>query len=59
MLRPNRTPATYRIDGLPTIFANAAGMDIGAEELVVAVPPDRDPQPMRAFRTFRDFRINN
>jgi len=52
MLRPSRTPATYRIDGLPTIFANAAGMDIGAEEIVVAVPPDRDPQPIRAFHTF-------
>jgi transposase len=52
MPRPNRTPATYRIDGLPTIFANAAGMDIGADEIVVAVPLDRDPQPIRAFRTF-------
>jgi transposase len=52
MPRPSRTPATYRIDGLPTIFANAAGMDIGADEIVVAVPPDRDPEPVRAFRTF-------
>jgi transposase len=52
MPRPSRTPATYRIDGLPTIFTNAAGMDIGADEIVVAVPPDRDPQPVRAFRTF-------
>jgi transposase len=52
MPRPSRTPATYRIEGLPTIFANAAGMDIGADEIVVAVPPDRDPQPIRAFRTF-------
>jgi transposase len=52
MPRPSRTPAIYRIDGLPTIFANAAGMDIGADEIVVAVPPDRDPQPIRAFRTF-------
>jgi transposase len=52
MPRPSRTPATYRIDGLPTIFVNAAGMDIGADEIVVAVPPDRDPQPIRAFRTF-------
>jgi transposase len=52
MPRPSRPPATYRIDGLPTIFANAAGMDIGADEIVVAVPSDRDPQPIRAFRTF-------
>jgi transposase len=52
MPRPSRTPATYRIEGLPTIFANAAGMDIGADEIVVAVPPDRDAEPIRAFRTF-------
>jgi transposase len=52
MPRPRRTHATYRIDGLPTIFANAAGMDIGADEIVVVVPPDRDAEPIRAFRTF-------
>jgi hypothetical protein len=27
-------------------------MDIGAEEIVVAVPPDRDEQPVRVFSTF-------
>jgi len=26
-------------------------MDIGARELVVAVPPDRDATPVRAFAT--------
>jgi hypothetical protein len=40
MSRPRPTPATHRIEGLPTIFANAAGIDIGADEIVVAVPPD-------------------
>jgi transposase len=52
MSRPGRTPATHRIEGLPTIFANAAALDIGADEIVVAVPPDRDPEPVRVFRTF-------
>src|SRR3954452_22906983 len=52
MSRPRRTPATHQIEGLPTIFANAAGIDIGADEIVVAVPPDRDPEPVRVFRTF-------
>jgi transposase len=47
-----RTPKQLQIDGLPTIHPNAAGMDIGAEMIVVAVPPDRDPEPVRAFRTF-------
>ncbi len=52
MSRPRPTPATHRIEGLPTIFSNAAGIDIGADEIVVAVPPDRDAQPVRVFRTF-------
>ena len=52
MSRPRPTPATHRMEGLPTIFANAAGMDIGADEIVVAVPPERDPEPVRLLRTF-------
>jgi transposase len=52
MSRPRRVPATHQIEGLPTIFANAGGIDIGADEIVVAVPPDRDPEPVRVFRTF-------
>jgi transposase len=52
MPRPRSTPATHRIEGLPTIFANAAGIDIGADEIVVAVPPDRDSVSVRVFRTF-------
>jgi transposase len=31
---------------------NAAGVDIGATEIYVAVPTDRDPQPVRHFGTF-------
>jgi transposase len=52
MSRPRRTPATHHFDGLPTIFVNAAGIDVSADEIVVAVPPDRDPEPVRVFRTF-------
>jgi len=52
MSRPRPTPATHRIEGLPTIFSNAAGIDIGADEIVVAVPADRDPQPVRVFGSF-------
>lgn len=52
MPRPNRTPKQLHVDGLPAIHPNAAGIDIGADEIVVAVPPDRDPEPVRAFRTF-------
>ena len=35
-------PARLRIDNLPTVFPNAAGLDIGSAEIVAALPPDRD-----------------
>ena len=37
-----------------TIHPDAAGIDVGAEELVVAVPLDRDDQPIRTYSTFTD-----
>jgi len=37
---------------LERINPNAAGIDCGAEEHYVAVPADRDPAPVRAFKTF-------
>jgi len=52
MAPARKTPKQLQLDGLPTIHPNAAGMDIGAELIVVAVPPDRDGEPVRAFRTF-------
>ena len=36
------------------IEPNAAGIDIGATEIYVAVPPDRDPNPVRSFPTFTE-----
>lgn len=37
---------------LEQINPNAAGIDCGAAEHFVAVPPDRDPTPVRSFATF-------
>ena len=37
---------------LPALHPNAAGIDIGATEIYVAVPPDRTEQPVRSFPTF-------
>ncbi len=37
---------------LECIELNAAGIDVGATEIFVAVPPDRDSQPVRSFQTF-------
>ena len=41
-----------RCEELPILHPHAAGIDVGASELFVAVSPDRDPQPVRSFPTF-------
>ena len=46
---------TYRkrqLDELACVHPTAAGRDMGSEEIVVAVPRDRDSQPIRVFPTF-------
>lgn len=40
------------LDSLPFININAAGIDIGSEEHWVAVPEDRDEEPVRRFGCF-------
>src|SRR3972149_6261331 len=40
------------VNALEQINLNAAGIDIGAEEVWVAVPPDRDEVSVRSFPTF-------
>ena len=39
---------------LHVLQANAAGIDIGASEIYVAVPEDRSNKPVRKFDTFTD-----
>ena len=41
-----------RCDTLPILHPDAAGIDVGASELFVAVSADRDPHPVRSFPTF-------
>jgi transposase len=41
-----------KVGSLPVIEPNAAGIDIGATQVFVAVPADRDPEPVRCFPTF-------
>jgi len=42
------------LEDRPILELNAAGIDIGAREIYVAVPPDRDEQPVRVFSTFTE-----
>jgi transposase len=41
-----------RCEELPILYPHAAGIDVGASELFVAVSADRDPLPVRSFPTF-------
>jgi transposase len=41
-----------RVAQLPVIEPHAAGIDVGATQVFVAVPADRDPESIRSFETF-------
>ena len=42
------------LEDRPILEPNAAGIDIGSREIFVAVPPHRDPNPVRVFPTFTE-----
>ena len=52
MLEGDAVKKAQRIAKLPVINPNAAGIDIGATQIFVAVPPDRDAESVRCFGTF-------
>jgi transposase len=49
---PRDRKRTTRAATPPILNPNAAGIDIGATEIYVCVPLERDPQPIRRFATF-------
>ena len=46
------TRSKKRCEELPILHPYAAGIDVGASELFVAVSADRDPHPVRSFPPF-------
>jgi transposase len=42
------------LEDRPVLESNAAGIDVGAREVFVAVPADRDEEPVRVFQTFTE-----
>ena len=38
----------------PVLEPHAAGIDIGAREIFVAVPPDQEENPVQVFATFTE-----
>jgi transposase len=52
MPRKRNTANAKSTSMLHCLQPNAAGVDVGATQIYVAVPADRDPQPVRCFPTF-------
>lgn len=50
--KAKRIPPPGALEGWAPLEPDAAGLDIGAEEIWAAVPSERDPQPVRPFGTF-------
>ena len=53
-MRQKRAGKGGAVPSLQCIEPDAAGIDVGATEIYVAVPPDRDPNPVRCFSTFTE-----
>jgi transposase len=51
--REKKTPPRG-LAAVPVLEPNAAGVDIGATEIYIAVPADRDSPPVRRFATFTE-----
>jgi len=54
MSRKRRSSKKTSAPVLHSLNPNAAGVDIGATEVYIAIPADRDPQPVRHFSTFTE-----
>jgi transposase len=52
MAQRNRSLSPKSRQALSLTHANAAGIDIGSASHFVAVPPDRDDEPVREFKSF-------
>jgi len=51
-INPSKTKSSAPL--LPTLHPHAAGIDIGAREIYVAVPPGSAPRTVRSFATFTE-----
>ena len=50
-MRRRGRPKRKRVQ-VEVVNPNAAGIDVGSEVHYVAVPPDRDPEPVQSFKCF-------
>ena len=53
MTKGNKKQKAIRVsEDMPVINHNAGGIDVGAAEIWVSIPPGRDPEPIRRFEMF-------
>ena len=52
--RPKKRRKGMCLEDRPILENSAAGVDVGAREMFVAVPPDRDTHPVQVFNTFTE-----
>ena len=53
-MKKRRKKKSKRVEPLHVIEPNAGGIDIGSTEIYIAVPHDRDSDPVRCFETFTE-----
>ena len=51
MNEPQQSPKK-NLEPMQVVYPNAAGLDIGSSEIMVAIPPDREAETVRAFGTY-------
>jgi transposase len=51
MDEPKQT-AKKALEPMQVVYPNAAGLDIGSSEIMVAIPPDREGETVRGFATY-------
>ena len=54
MMAKNKKIRKRHVNSLHIMQPNATGIDVGATEIYIAVPDDRDKEPVRRFETFTD-----
>ena len=52
--KKTKTRKGMGVESRPVLEPNAGGIDVGAREVYVSIPPDRDSEPVRIFATFTE-----
>ncbi len=48
----SKNKRSKRVELMPIVYANAAGLDVGAREIYACIPPERAEEHVKVFGTF-------